>query len=352
MKNTKALSHIRQICSLGVDSHTVMPALIQALHQLIPSSNNLFIWTDREGHPVTRYCELYLPEVVEAMAQSLSGRTDIKALANSGRAVGNLRQRTPEFFRSPHFEEVYRPMRVRYSLDAVVRTAHGLEGVLILHRESMPFTEEEERTLEGVLPYLRHIWTGERQSSEDVFSDSDSHGTLLCDPQGRIQHISHSAFQLLAMSQGHGVTGVPPRPLRLPDHLQALIDSLVTASSPSEFSQASTIRIDNRWGRFIFRASWISGTVSKADRLVAISVLRQEPLSVRVVRGFQDSPLSPKQRAVALMLVTGHSAEEVVKELSISVTTYKDHLRKIYEKLGITRRVDLVRCLTQPTIAA
>lgn len=350
MKNTKAFSHIRQLCCLGVESHAVMPALMEALHDLIPSSNNLFIWTDDEGTALDRYCEVYLPAVIEASQQGLAGKTDLKAIVKSGKAVGNLRERPPEFYKSPYFAEVYGPMRARHSLDAVVRTHRGTEGVLILHRDAdTPFTLEEEAELEAVLPYIRHIWTRPQTETTHLFSDSDGYGTIVCDLAGKIQHISQNASQLLTMAQQQSAVSSAERPTHLPQELQELSRRLSTLAMPGAHAGPPVLYVNNRWGRFVFRATWLDGVNAPQDRLIAISVTRQEPLAVSVVRGFQKSPLSPKQRDVALMLVTGRSAEDIVKELSISVTTYKDHLRKIYEKLGITKRVDLIRHLTQPS---
>ena len=352
MKNTKALSHIRQLCSLGVESHAVMPALIEALHDLIPSSNNLFIWTDDEGTPIDRYCEVYIPAVIEAAQKDLPGKTDLKAIVQSGRAVGNLRERPPEFYKSPYFAEVYGPMGALHSLDAVIRTSRGTEGVLILHRDSeKPFTKEEERELESVLPYIRHIWTRPQSETAHVYTDSDGHGTIICDTDGRIQHISLNASQLLAMAQQHRGAGSAELPTHLPDELKELTRRLYTLTTPGAHAGPPALYVNNRWGRFVFRATWLDSLSGPQDRMVAISITRQEPLAVSVVRGFQKSPLSPKQRDVALMLVTGRSAEDIVREMSISVTTYKDHLRKIYEKLGINKRVDLIRHLTQPAMA-
>lgn len=352
MKNSKTISHIRQLCCLGVESHAVMPALIEALHDLIPSSNNLFIWTDKEGTPIERYCEVYIPAVIEAAQQNLPGKTDLKAIVKSGQTVGSLRERPPEFYRSPYFAEVYGPMRARHSLDAVVRTSRGIEGILVLHRDSAkPFTKEEATELESVLPYIRHVWTGPQSASAHLYTDSDGHGTIICTADGRIQHLSQNASQLLAMAQQHKGVSLAELSARLPDELKELTTRLQTLATPGAHAGPPALFLNNRWGRFVFRATWLDSMTQPQDRMVAISIARQEPLAVSVVRGFQKSPLSPKQRDVALMLVTGRSAEDIVRELSISVTTYKDHLRKIYEKLGITKRVDLIRHLTQPSMA-
>jgi DNA-binding CsgD family transcriptional regulator len=352
IKNTRALSHIRQLCCLGVESHSVIPAVTQALHELIPSSHNLFIWTDANGNVVDRYCEVYMPAVLEAASQNYAGKTDLVALARSKKAVGNMRQRPPEFYASPYFNEVYKPMRVRNSLDAVIRTSEGTQGILVMHRDSSePFSENEQNTLEDILPYLRNIWTTPRNQNADVFTETADHGTIVCNLLGQIQYISTSASQLLLMAKTQGVLSNSMRSNLLPAELLVISQRLINVTKHIAHSSPPALQVRNRWGQFIFRAMWLDATGDSSDQLISINIWRQEPLAVSVVRGFLRSPLSPKQRDVALMLVVGRSAEEIVRELSITVTTYKDHLRKIYEKLGISKRADLIRHLTRPAMA-
>jgi DNA-binding CsgD family transcriptional regulator len=349
MKNTKALSHIRQLCSLGVDSHAVIPAIVTALHELIPSSHNLFIWTDQYGQPVDRYCEIYVKSAVEAAQQNLDGKPDIPAIVTTGKAVGNLRERGSAFYKSGHYNECYKPMRVRNSLDVVIRTAAGPQGILILHRDSnQPFTQYEERELEHILPYLRSVWTMPRNADADEQTITSDHGTIVVDTAGQIQYISTSASQLMRMAQKQGKLSESTDSSSLPAELLSLTKQLICLETPYTHSEPPVLQLSNRWGKFVIRATWLEGMSASDKLLISINIWRQEPLPVSVVRGFRNSPLSPKQRDVALMLVIGRTAEEVVQELSISVTTYKDHLRKIYEKLGISKRSDLIRHLTQP----
>jgi DNA-binding CsgD family transcriptional regulator len=322
------------------------------MHELIPSAHNLFVWTDKQGRAIDRYCEAFNPAALEAAQQNLEGKPDLPALMLSGKPVGNLRERPSSFYETPHFNEAYRPMRVRHSLDAVIRTPDGPQGILILHRDSsQAFTKEEEKDLEGILPYLSNIWTAPRNQHEPVFADAAEQGVVVACQEGRIQYLSAGAVQLMGMAQTQGVFSETTQVSQLPQELMQLVQRLVQIDQGADVQEPPFFQVSNRWGKFVFRAIWMDGLCDDKSRLVSITISRQEPLPVSVVRGFQRSPLSPKQRDVALMLVTGRSADEIVRELSISTTTYKDHLRKIYEKLGINKRADLIRQLTQPSFA-
>src|SRR4249920_2058979 len=54
MKHAQAIAAVRELCSLGFSSEIFVPALLEALHGVIPSSRNLFDWIDGDGH-IQRY---------------------------------------------------------------------------------------------------------------------------------------------------------------------------------------------------------------------------------------------------------------------------------------------------------
>ncbi|MCU1785294.1 LuxR C-terminal-related transcriptional regulator [Pseudomonas sp. 13B_2.1_Bac1] len=57
------------------------------------------------------------------------------------------------------------------------------------------------------------------------------------------------------------------------------------------------------------------------------------------------SQLSPAERSVALLTQSGLSNQEIADQLGRQVGTVKDHLTSIYEKLGVSRRTQLVKAL-------
>lgn len=84
-------------------------------------------------------------------------------------------------------------------------------------------------------------------------------------------------------------------------------------------------------------------------------LIRFHGLSVRTVRDFQPSheqlalllPLTPAERSVALLVGQGLSNQEIAQRLHREVSTVKDHLTRVYAKLGLRSRSQLTRLLTQ-----
>jgi DNA-binding CsgD family transcriptional regulator len=331
-----------------------MPAIVRAVHDLVDSAHNLFIWTDAQGRPIDRFCEAYFPAVVAADAQNLPGKTDLATIAMHGKIAGNIRQRPADFYRSPFFAEVYRPMRVQNSLDAVVRIGGRPLGVLVLHRDSdTPFTEAEQSDLEAVLPYLRNLWAQRPVHSVDAFIESDQadQGAAIIAPGGQIQYLSSNAEQLLRMADTRSALRVPAGTVQLPEQVARLCAQFAHTEHAGIAHAPHSHSVVNAWGRFVFSVFWLEGRAAHESGLIGLTIQRQEPLSLGIVRGLQRTALSPKQREIALMLALGKTAEEVVTQLSIGTTTYKDHVRKIYEKMGVNQRADLIRQLTRPIAA-
>jgi DNA-binding CsgD family transcriptional regulator len=80
---------------------------------------------------------------------------------------------------------------------------------------------------------------------------------------------------------------------------------------------------------------------------VGISVEHQEPLRARLLRGTRRLPLSPTQRDVCVLLAEGASQGDLARHLRIEPSTVKDHVSKVYEKVGVNCREDLAALLHQ-----
>jgi LuxR family transcriptional regulator, maltose regulon positive regulatory protein len=50
-------------------------------------------------------------------------------------------------------------------------------------------------------------------------------------------------------------------------------------------------------------------------------------------------PLSPQEQRVLRLLAAGRSNPQIAAELIISVNTVKDHVKRLYRKLGINNRL-------------
>ena len=46
---SRGTAAIQALCAQGLSAETLVPAVLEALHRVVPSSRNLFDWTDAQG---------------------------------------------------------------------------------------------------------------------------------------------------------------------------------------------------------------------------------------------------------------------------------------------------------------
>jgi DNA-binding NarL/FixJ family response regulator len=75
---------------------------------------------------------------------------------------------------------------------------------------------------------------------------------------------------------------------------------------------------------------------------VVRSLLRSVPLPNGNTADAEDLPLTPREREVVKTVVEGLSNREIASRLGVSEDTVKHHLTNVYDKLGVSSRVELV----------
>ncbi len=81
---------------------------------------------------------------------------------------------------------------------------------------------------------------------------------------------------------------------------------------------------------------------SEAARKVKNEAARRLIGSDAIIRGTRLLGLSPRETQLVPLLAQGWSAQAVAYELSLSVGTVNTYVRRVYVKLGITSRAELV----------
>lgn len=352
MKYSAAIAHIRQLCSLGLGGQVIMPAVLQALHWIVPSHSNVFTWTDESGE-MTNVCfeELVTPEIVALCLAALYDKPEgaVRAdLSDGARASGggaNPESGIGKFYPSALCDSKYRLSERHVALRAIVRENGCSVGALLLCREpgDPPFTQREERILSTVIGYLARGL----KSNRDIrgpFAEGGESGLIVLDAQNKLAYASASGRHLLFLAA---------HPLVAPD---SIIPSDDTVLTPAVIQLCENLRDvfsgrgapvaswchQNPWGRFVFRAYPLQPGEKSANPLTGITIERQEPLPLKMMRTMQALPLSPKQKEICLLLSYGYSHATISRRLNISQHTVIDHVQKIYAKLEVNTRETLL----------
>jgi DNA-binding CsgD family transcriptional regulator len=353
MKNAAARAYVRELCSLGLASELFVPALLEALHRVIPSSRNLFDWVDEDGG-IRRYYfegpidhataqryfdEFYNKREAEAMpryAEVIHGEAVI-------RSAGELDHR--RFFDSALYNEIWRPQRLHFRLEAIVR-AHDRKplGSLVLYRERGDpiFDKADEDALQALLPYIAHGLLHGTAGAIAYARSERRVAQVNLDEAGRIVHLSRDAHKVLLLAHGGISPGSAARSPASGDFptLALLHRKLSRTEEPRPALCETTL--DNEWGRFQFRAERLAAAEEGDASLIGVTIHHLVPRELRDLDAIEMQPLSITQKKVCALLLEGLSQPQIAARLRIAPSTAVDHVRKIYRKLDV-HSVDALR---------
>ena len=362
MKRTSAIAHFRQLCCLGLGAQAVMPSLLSAMHELIPSETNGFFWADESGHLAGFMPEYVIPEVVTTLVDNFDGLVErtlpinFAATMLRGRPVGNLLPIfDQDFYRGDLYHLIYRPYNMHHAIDGVVRDApNGMGmGALVVGRAARQpqFSAAEQDMLNRMLPYLAHaLHDRDEHAKNDFnneFADSGESGLVILDQSGEVAYVSARARQILYFATHPGAaTDRPPGTAegRVPAPLRAVFTNLIRISQERD-AAPPVVQHQNSWGRFVFRAHWLEPSAALTGALVGVTVQQQEPLPLVMMRNMHAAGLSAKQKQVCMLLGQNHPFASIARQLHISHATAKDYADRIYRKLDVHTRDELLQKL-------
>lgn len=340
-KHTAAIAHLRLICTLGLPSELLVPAIAEALQALIGFSNIGFqwigadgalekIWFDQEISPVV--VREYTDHFIDTQEMACKGGiarlirlSDARLLPDWGGA----------FYATDYYEAIWRPLGFHIGVGGTIRAPFDSVGrcLITLYRapDDSPFRQADADRLAQALPYLAHAF-GINDEKPDAFVDTDEEGLLMVDRSGAIQLATRSAIDLLFYGSGANLAGCSQSPQRMAMELvRRIVCSLDLSPAPVA---PPSVYVDNAFGRFTFRAHWFDG----GQDMIGITARRQEPLVLRLARESKYLPLSPTQKRVLLYAAQHQSNTAIGLRLRIKPDTVKGHVETILERLGIHDR--------------
>jgi len=119
-------------------------------------------------------------------------------------------------------------------------------------------------------------------------------------------------------------------------------------------SQMPRVRLRTRSRQWlVLHASRMSGPALSAQIAVILEVAQSLEIAPLIIQAYH---LSKREGELTLLVVRGLSTGEIANELHISTNTVQDHLKAIFEKVGVRSRRELIAQIFtqqyQPRIAA
>lgn len=347
IKNAAAIASIRELCRLGLSGELLIPALLEAMHRVIPSARNLFDWVNADGSIQRYYFEGPIdPKVARLYFEEFHNKREAEAMPRYVDVIrGEATIRSAEelnnrrFFDSALYNEIWRPQRLHYRLEAIVRGRDARPiGSLVLYREQGEgiFSAADEQTLQTLVPYIAHGLLHRDEHRID-YAAGDRRAVLVnLDALGRIVHLSRNAYKVLLLAHGDispAAAGRAPAAEDFPTLM--LLHRQLTRAPPAATEGPLALTLSNAWGRFEFRAERMEAVGADGPAMIGVTIQHLVPREVRDLGAIDAAALSITQKKVCALLLQGLTQAQVAQRLGVSPSTAIDHIRKIYVKLDV-----------------
>lgn len=346
------LAHLQLLAGLPYAPMTIAPALLDTLVAGFDADYADFFWRGRGGDPSQPDpVDMYNQCTTEAVQRWTMQHTDaFTVLAPFGEQVrtdgDHMRALAsdPAYLRSAAYRNAMEPLGGRWMMGVPLLSPQGeCQGYLYLQRDgSRPaFSDAEQARLRRARDRLTAL--GSRSEAADGTLPRLAVCTALLrfDAQGQMRARSAQALGLLLRCHEEPLQeygrwtasdlSALPHPLR-----EQVRRMLRDADVPAQ----ANMRLEHHGSLLELRAERLLDEQGGPEVLVAISQL--EPLDLAVAREIHDWPLAPHEKQLIVASTRPCSQRELAEQLGCTVGTLKGYLNRLFAKLGVVSREELM----------
>jgi DNA-binding CsgD family transcriptional regulator len=354
VKIQRELAHFRRLACLGLPPQAATAALLEALHNLIPSSFNRLGFCDDQLRITNGYSEH--PEVYRSFGyyfSEIDGKVDywptVQDCLRRGPGVGYyLPFQTARYYRSDYYHEIERPLGSHHQLDATIGNQHRVFGNLILSRHrGAEFQPEELALLGQLLPYFTHALGAPPTTDVSEMASTADHAVAVVDNGGALQYADAAGLRYLWMIHHDDLvhSDIVTKAMAQSNQLQPLVARLIAIEVQRPASPPS-VTVHNGWGRFVLRAERLFNPRGEPGH-VRVIIEYAEPSVLARCRRLHELDLSPRLRDICEFLIQGQSQQEIALSLGIRPSTVNEYLQALYSKFNVHSRQALLQMLSQ-----
>ncbi|MBV8994423.1 MAG: helix-turn-helix transcriptional regulator [Pseudonocardiales bacterium] len=326
-------------CHSGLDIVDLRNQVLRSLRRLMPIDAVFFATADPETLLFTgAYSEEPLGGSTLLFLDNEFGCQDVNkfaALATSAHHVASLDGATGrDRSSSVRYRRIMRPLGLGDEVRAALVAGAECWGYLCLHRTEhrLGFTAAEAAALARIGPHIAHAVRQAVLRTRAGTGDAPGPGVVLLADDLSVVAITPQAEHLLSLIDS-GPTGHP-----LPVAVRAVAMALGAVERGAAMYLPSA-RIPTTTGRWLsVHASRLRGPGE--DRIAVVLEPAEARASVPVMLAAYG--LSKRETEVAKLVLRGASTRTIVDALHISRHTVQDHLKAVFDKVGVRSRRDLV----------
>jgi len=245
-----------------------------------------------------------------------------------------------ELHRSPRYREIFGPAGIGDDLRAALTVDSSTWGYLALHRdEKIPFTDYEAAWLGQLAP---HLAEGMRTSLlitsvEEIDADAGP-AIVILDEQMKIASANHSARRWIGEIVGKHAAPDDG----LPDPLAAVAATLVALEREERDASVPRARVQTRSGQWLVvhatRLSPLRHGEATGRIAVVMEPARPHELMPLILAAYA---LTPRESQITQLVLVGKATNLIAVELAISPLTVQQHLKGVFEKIGVHSKREL-----------
>jgi DNA-binding CsgD family transcriptional regulator len=262
-----------------------------------------------------------------------------ETFARGRRSVGALFEATggvPE--RSIRYRDIFLPMGLGDELRGALKAGSSAWGAFCLHRELAPsgFTADETEYVQQLAPHLGEglrasLLLGGIEESEP----GTGPGLMILSDELDLLAVTPVAERWLSEMGDWSRTQVPQTVVAVATRLLACESGDGISSDAMPRARART-----RSGHWLtLHATRLSRPESGNQIAVIMELARPIEIAPLLLEAYG---LTQREKDVARLVLQGWSTEAIVDELVISALTVQQHLKAVFEKVGVRSRRELV----------
>lgn len=335
---------VLDLCDSAVDSRVFMqaagdllsravPCDAWAMHAvdpatLLPSQGILDCWRfDQESlwHIARRE---FLNRDVNVFAELSRAETTVSTLvlATAGRPAASAR-----------FADFFRPLGVTDELRATFVSNASCWGVsTFLRTGAVPFSAADVRFIFSLAPHIGGALRRLAWVADAVKVPNFTPAIVVLDDRDRIVEATADATAWLAELKLMG-----PRVERAVPVVVSVVAQQARLQAPMPLPAGDFHRVRTTGGNWVsLRGARLKGSRARVERVaVVIEPAPRDEVADFLLTGYR---LSARERQIALLLAHGRASKDVADFLCVSPHTVRDHVKKVFEKLGVHTRAELI----------
>jgi DNA-binding CsgD family transcriptional regulator len=332
---------VKACCSAGEDLGTIRGRLLRALNAVVPFDAAFVAGADPETLLFTSAFadDALAPSGALFLENEFGASPDVNRfadLARCGNPVASLDEATGgQRSASARWREIMGPLGMGDELRVALRVDRATWGYLCLHRSgAMGFDASEMAAVRTVAPHAGEAFRRAALAATEAPAGTSEAVILVAD------HI--------VLAVGGAVEDIDDGPLtvggKLPLALAAVVHRLEAIEGQGGPDvPPPAIRIATRSGVLVaVHAARMRDASGSGPIVLTVAPAAPPERSSLLLAAYG---LTPAQCRVAKLVLQGRTTGQIVVELGISAHTVQDHLKAVFDKVGVRSRRDLVTAL-------